>query len=67
LIFHFSLSIPAKKKYIYSTELFSIIQLEKKRFGAYLKRFNEEMLKVKNLLELMAIEALINEIHNYSI
>jgi uncharacterized protein YeaO (DUF488 family) len=66
LILHFSLSIPAKKK-IYSTELFSIIQLEKKRFGAYLKRFSEEMLKVKNLLELMAIEALINEIHNYSI
>jgi hypothetical protein len=31
-----------------------------------MKRFNKEMLKVEGLIELVAIEALINGIHNYS-
>jgi len=62
LITHFSTSILVKKS---STELFFITQLEGEITRAYLKRFNEEMLKVENLLELMVIEALINGIHNY--
>jgi len=62
LITHFSTSILVKKS---STELFFITQLEGEITRAYLKRFNEKMLKVENLLELMVIEALINGIHNY--
>jgi hypothetical protein len=31
-----------------------------------MKRFNKEMLKVEGLIEFVAIEALINGIHNYS-
>jgi hypothetical protein len=41
-------------------ELFSIIYFKGESIRAYLKRFNEVMLQVKNLLELMAIKALIS-------
>jgi hypothetical protein len=49
------------------TELVSITQLKGESARAYLKRFNEKMLKVENLLELMAIKALISGINNYSL
>jgi hypothetical protein len=55
------MSIPAKKS---SNELFSIIQLENESTRAYLKRFNEEMLNVKNLLQPVALKALSSGIHN---
>lgn len=61
LIIHFSMSIPAQKS---STELFSIIQLENDSTRAYLKKFNEEMLNLKNLLEPVALKALSSGIHN---
>lgn len=62
LITHFRTSILVKKSL---TKLFSITQLEGESTRAYLKRFNEEMLKVENLLEPMVIEPLICGIHNY--
>ena len=48
-----------------STKIFSIIQLEKKNDRAYLKRFNKEMLHVKNMLKHITIKALINGVYNY--
>jgi len=48
-----------------STKIFSIIQLEKKNGRAYLKRFNKEMLHVKNMLKHITIKALINGVYNY--
>lgn len=54
----FSISILVKKS---STKLFSITHHKVK-----MKRFNKEMLKVEGLIGLVAIEALINGIHNYS-
>jgi hypothetical protein len=64
LIAHFSNNISIKKSL---TELVSITQLKGESARAYLKRFNEKMLKVENLLELMAIKALISGINNYSL
>jgi hypothetical protein len=49
------------------TELVSITQLKGESARAYLKIFNEKMLKVENPLELMAIKALISGINNYSL
>jgi hypothetical protein len=64
LIARFSNNISIKKSL---TELVSITQLKGESVRAYLKRFNEKMLKVENLLELMAIKALISGINNYSL
>jgi hypothetical protein len=63
LISHFSTIIPNKMS---TTKLFfSITQLKGKSTKAYLKRFNKKMLSFGNLLELINIQALINEIYNY--
>ena len=61
LVARFSTSIPAKKS---STELFGIVQGEKELTQAYLRRFNEEMLQVEDLLEPIACEALIKGVRN---
>ena len=50
-----------------SIKLFPIIKLEGENIKANLKRFNEEMLKVKNMLEPVVIEALIIDVQNYSL
>jgi len=54
LVARFSTNIPMKKS---STELFGIIQCEKEFTRAYLRRFNEEMLQVEDLLEPITYEA----------
>jgi len=64
LIARFSNNISIKKSL---TELVSITQLKGESARAYLKIFNEKMLKVENPLELMAIKALISGINNYSL
>jgi hypothetical protein len=57
LVAHFSTRIPTKKS---SIKLFRIIQTKNESTKTYLKRFNKEMLKVKDLIEQVASEALIN-------
>jgi hypothetical protein len=52
-----SISIPAKKS---STKLFGITQIKDKSTRVYLKRFDEEMLKVEDLIKLIASKALIS-------
>jgi len=52
LVVCFSTSIPIKKT---STKLFSIVKQEGKSTRAYLKRFNVKMLKMEELIELVAI------------
>jgi hypothetical protein len=59
LVTCFNTSIPTKKS---SIELFRVTQGEKDSTQAYLKRFNEEMLQVEELLEPIACEALIKEV-----
>jgi len=56
LAVRFSTSIPINKS---SMELFGVTQQEGEFTRAYLKRFDEEMLKVEELLEQVALEALI--------
>jgi hypothetical protein len=46
LVARFGINIPTKKS---STKLFGITQVENESTRTYLKRFNEEMLKVKRL------------------
>ena len=55
----FNTSIPTKKSF---TKLFGVTQVHDESARAYLKRFNEKMLKVKELIELMALETLISEV-----
>jgi hypothetical protein len=50
----FSTNIPSNKIYI---ELFGVTQQECESTLVYLKRFNEEMLKMEELFELIALEA----------
>ena len=63
LIAHLRKNIYMEKS---SIKLFFNTQLEGENTRAYPKRFNEEILKVENLLEPMAIKALISGINNYS-
>jgi arginyl-tRNA synthetase len=62
LAVRFSTSIPINKS---STELFGVTQQEDEFTRAYLKRFNEEMLKVEELLEQVALEALIRGVREH--
>jgi hypothetical protein len=55
LVAHFSTSIPTKKT---SIELLSVAQQEGESTQVYWKRSNVEMLKVKELIESIALEAL---------
>jgi len=48
-------------------ELFSITQQEIKSTQIYLKRFNKEMFKVEELLELVTLKALIREVREHAI
>ena len=48
-------------------ELFSITQQEIKSTRIYLKRFNKEMFKVEELLELVTLKALIREVREHAI
>jgi len=61
LVTRFSTNIHTKKS---STELFGIIQGEKESTQAYLRRFNKEMLRVEDLLEPIACEALIKGVRS---
>jgi hypothetical protein len=47
-----------------STKLFRVTQDEKDSTQAYMKRFNEEMLQVEDLLEPIAGEALIKGVRS---
>ena len=64
LVARFSTSIPAKKN---STKLFDVTQQEDESTQAYLNRFNEEMLKMKKLLELVALKALIRGVKQHAL
>jgi hypothetical protein len=55
LVARFSTSIPTKKTF---TKLFSVAWQEGESTQVYLRRFNTEMLKVKELIEPVALEAL---------
>lgn len=57
LVTHFNISIPTR---ISSTKLFGITQTYDESTRAYLKQFNEEIIKVKKLIEYAAYEGLIN-------
>jgi len=57
LVACFSTSILARKS---STELFGITKVKDEFMRVYLKTFNKEMLKVEELIELIALEALIS-------
>lgn len=54
----FSTNIAIKKS---SIKLFGVAQQEGESTQMYLKRFNEEMIKVEELLESVALEVLIRE------
>jgi len=47
--------------------LFGVTQQEGKSTRVYLKRFNEEMLKMEELLELVALKALIRGVRDYAL
>jgi hypothetical protein len=64
LVACFSTSIFAKKS---SMNLFGVTQQEGKSTRVYLNRFNEEMLKMEELLELVALEALIRGVRDYAL
>jgi hypothetical protein len=61
---HFNNIILAMKT---STKLFDVTQQENESTRAYLKRFNEKMLNMKELLELVALEALIKGVKGHAI
>jgi hypothetical protein len=50
-----------------STDLFCVAQQEEGFTRAYLKRFNEKMFKVKELIEPMTIQALIRRVSEHAI
>jgi hypothetical protein len=62
LVARFNTSIPTKKT---STELFSEAKQEGESTRAYLTRFNVEMLKVEELIEPIASEALIKGVKEH--
>jgi hypothetical protein len=62
-IFCFNISIPAKKSII---KLFTVTQQEDENIEAYLQWSNEVMINMERFLELIAIEALISRVYNYS-
>ena len=64
LVARFSTSILAKKS---SRKLFGVTQQIGKSTRAYLKRFSEAILKVKELLELVAFEALIRGVREHTL
>jgi hypothetical protein len=64
LVACFSISIHAKKN---STGLFCVAQQEEGFTRAYLKRFNEKMFKVKELIEPMTIQALIRRVSEHAL
>jgi len=57
LVAWFNTSIPIKKS---STKLYKVTQADDESTLVYLKRFDEKMLKVKELIEHMAFKALIH-------
>jgi hypothetical protein len=48
-------------------ELFGVTKQEGKYTRIYLKRFNKEMLKVEELLKLVALEALIKGVNEHAL
>jgi hypothetical protein len=64
LMTYFSTNIPTNKC---SMELFGVTQQEGKYTWIYLKRFNEEMLKVEELLKSVALEALIKGVNEHAL
>lgn len=62
LVWRFSIVKPSKRSLI---ELFGVTQLGEESTKVYLKRFNEEMLKIEKLIQLVALEALINGVNEH--
>lgn len=62
LVAYFSTSILTKKSF---KKLFIVIQQESASTWAHLKRFNDEMFKVKELLEPVTLKALIKGVREY--
>jgi hypothetical protein len=60
----FSPNIPTKKSF---TKLFGVTEQKGKPIHTYLKRFNEEMLKVEKFIESVNIEALIRKVKDYAL
>ena len=56
---YFSMTIHSKK---ISIKLFKVIELESESTRVYLKRFNEESLKVRDFCEVVASKALLGEV-----
>jgi hypothetical protein len=59
----FNIRILTKKS---SKKLFGVIKQEGESTQAYLKRFNKEMLKMKELLKPISLKALIREVRKYA-
>jgi hypothetical protein len=64
LVSRFNTNIPTKKS---STKLFGITQAGRESTQAYLKRFNEDMLKVEELIKPLDPEALIRGVKECSL
>jgi len=60
----FNINILAEKS---SMKLFGVIQQESEFTRAYLKRYNEKMLKVKEILESITLKALIKGVREHAI
>jgi hypothetical protein len=60
----FNTSIPAKKSFMM---LFGVTQQEGESTQAYLKRFNEKMLKVEELSKSVALETLIRGVREHAL
>jgi len=59
LVAYFKISIPIKKS---SINLFGVTQSDGESIRAYLKRFDEKILKMKELIKPVALKALINRV-----
>ena len=64
LVACFSNNIPTKKTF---TKLFSVAQQKGESIRAYLRRFNTEMFKVEELIESVALEALIRGVRKHAL
>jgi hypothetical protein len=64
LVTRFNTSISAKKS---SAELFGVTKQKDEFIRSYLKRFDEEMLKVKEFPESVAIKVLIRGVREYAL
>jgi hypothetical protein len=64
LVARFSTNIPTKKTFI---KFFSVAQQKGESIRAYLRRFNTKMFKVEELIESIALEALIRGVSKHAL